>query len=120
MRPVEVGVNLARTARTDGVARGMNPRGLAWEGQVLFYNLYYVMTGLHGLHLLIGIVLLTVVAVLVSRGKIHKSNFVVLENSGLYWHLVDMIWIYLFPLFYLISKGRPMIPMAQQERRSRS
>lgn len=73
------------------------------HGEILFYGLYYVMTGLHGLHILAGIVLLSVMFVLVARGKIGPDRFVALENSGLYWHLVDIIWIYLFPLFYLIT-----------------
>jgi cytochrome c oxidase subunit 3 len=73
------------------------------EGEVLFYGLYYMMTGLHGLHVLAGIILLSVILVLVVREKIHRSDFIKLENSGLYWHLVDIIWIYLFPLFYLVG-----------------
>jgi cytochrome c oxidase subunit 3 len=72
-------------------------------GEVLFFGLYYVMTGLHGLHVLAGIVLLSVILVWVARGKVHSGDFIMLENSGLYWHLVDIIWIYLFPLFYLIT-----------------
>jgi cytochrome c oxidase subunit 3 len=72
------------------------------HGLTIFYGLYYTITGLHGLHVLIGVVLLTVCAVLVSRDRIHQANYVVLDNSGLYWHLVDLIWIFIFPLFYLI------------------
>lgn len=73
------------------------------EGAVLFYGLYYVMTGLHGLHVFIGIAVFTVMLILLVRGNISETDYVKLENSGLYWHLVDIIWIYLFPLFYLIS-----------------
>lgn len=73
------------------------------HGKILFFGLYYVMTGFHGLHVLAGVVLLTVMAAMISRGGIHQGDFVKLENSGLYWHLVDIIWIYLFPLFYLIT-----------------
>lgn len=73
------------------------------HGTILFYGLYYVMTGLHGFHVIIGIVLLTVMAVFTHKGIITKEKFIKLENSGLYWHLVDLIWIYLFPLFYLIT-----------------
>jgi cytochrome c oxidase subunit 3 len=61
------------------------------------------MTGLHGLHVLVGSVLLSVVATLVARGRVNREDFVILENAGLYWHLVDLIWIFLFPLFYLIA-----------------
>ncbi len=73
------------------------------SGEILFFGLYYVMTGLHGLHVLIGIILLTFMLVFIIRGTVNKDNFVKLENSGLYWHLVDLIWIFLFPLFYLIQ-----------------
>lgn len=73
------------------------------KGIVLFYGLYFVMTGLHGLHVLVGAILLSVMGYLVHLGKIDRHDYVKLENSGLYWHLVDIIWIYLFPLFYLIT-----------------
>lgn len=73
------------------------------HGWILFYSLYYVMTGLHGLHVLIGIVLLGIMLFFTVSGVIDRTDFVKLENAGLYWHLVDLIWIYLFPLFYLIT-----------------
>jgi cytochrome c oxidase subunit 3 len=73
------------------------------KGEVLFFGLYYSMTGLHGLHVLIGIFVLSVMLVLMMRGKINENRSVPLENTGLYWHLVDIIWIFLFPLFYLIT-----------------
>ena len=73
------------------------------NGQILFYGLYFVMTGLHGLHVLIGMIVLTFMLVFIKRDKITADNFAKLENSGLYWHLVDLIWIFLFPLFYLIQ-----------------
>ncbi len=72
-------------------------------GELLFFGLYYVMTGLHGLHVLIGVGVLAVMLTLVLRRKIHETRFVPLENAGLYWHLVDIIWIFLYPLFYLIT-----------------
>lgn len=73
------------------------------QGLIIFYGLYYTITGLHGLHVLIGMVLLTVCATLVRRGRINQEKDIVLENSGLYWHLVDLIWIFIFPLFYLVA-----------------
>jgi cytochrome c oxidase subunit 3 len=73
------------------------------KGEVLFYGLYYAMTGLHGLHVLVGLCLLAGLCVLIHKEKINRTSFVMLENSGLYWHLVDIIWIFLFPLFYLIT-----------------
>jgi cytochrome c oxidase subunit 3 len=76
---------------------------LRGQGDVLFYGLYFFMTGLHALHIIIGLAFIAVITVLIFRDKINSENFVLLENSGLYWHLVDLIWIFLFPLFYLIT-----------------
>lgn len=73
------------------------------QGDVLFYGLYFFMTGLHALHIIIGLVFIAIIGVKIYRDKISSDNFVLLENSGLYWHLVDLIWIFLFPLFYLIT-----------------
>ena len=76
---------------------------LRGQGDVLFYGLYFFMTGLHALHIIIGLVFIAVITSMISRDKITSDNHVLLENSGLYWHLVDLIWIFLFPLFYLIT-----------------
>jgi cytochrome c oxidase subunit 3 len=73
------------------------------HGEILFYGLYYVMTGLHGIHVVIGMAVIAVVLSFTARGTVSSENFNKLENAGLYWHLVDIIWIYLFPLFYLIT-----------------
>lgn len=72
-------------------------------GQQSFFNLYYIMTGLHGVHIVIGMAVLGWVYWLIEKGKCTPDHFVALENGGLYWHLVDLIWIYLFPLYYLIA-----------------
>ncbi len=72
------------------------------QGEILFFGLYFVMTGLHALHIIIGLVLLSVTMYKVHTGKVHAERASLLENTGLYWHLVDIIWIFLFPLFYLI------------------
>jgi cytochrome c oxidase subunit 3 len=61
------------------------------------------MTGLHALHIIVGVSILGWVLARVSNGNIHATHFVHLENGALYWHLVDVIWIFLFPLFYLIT-----------------
>ncbi len=76
---------------------------LRGPGDSLFYGLYFFMTGLHALHIIIGLVFITIVTFSVIRERINHDNYVLLENSGLYWHLVDLIWIFLFPLFYLIT-----------------
>lgn len=73
------------------------------QGDVLFYGLYYFMTGLHALHIIVGLIFMGFVITFISINRINSGRYVMLENCGLYWHLVDMIWIFLFPLFYLIT-----------------
>lgn len=73
------------------------------NGEILFFGLYFVMTGLHALHVVIGLVILSFMMVFILKDIITSDNYVKLENGGLYWHLVDLIWIFLFPLFYLIQ-----------------
>jgi cytochrome c oxidase subunit 3 len=73
------------------------------SGDIIFFGLYYVMTGLHGLHVIIGMILIAFMARFTSKDVITSDNYVKLESAGLYWHLVDIIWIFLFPLFYLIT-----------------
>jgi cytochrome c oxidase subunit 3 len=72
------------------------------QGEILFFGLYYVMTGIHGIHVIIGIVILSFMVSFIARDKVTPADYSKLENSGLYWHLVDIIWIFLFPLFYLL------------------
>jgi cytochrome c oxidase subunit 3 len=73
------------------------------KGEILFFGLYYIMTGLHGLHVLVGVCVLSIMLVFIVKDKLNQRRFIPLENSGLYWHLVDIIWIFLYPLFYLIT-----------------
>lgn len=86
-----------------GIYPGSEILALRGHGDVLFYGLYYFMTGLHALHIIVGLIFIGVVFFLIIRNKVLHDDFAVLENSGLYWHLVDLIWIFLFPLFYLIT-----------------
>ncbi|MGQ9589411.1 MAG: cytochrome c oxidase subunit 3 [Planctomycetota bacterium] len=72
-------------------------------GEILFYGLYFSMTGLHGLHVAAGLAVLAVLWVLVRREPDPERNLTRLENAALYWHLVDVIWIFLLPLFYLAA-----------------
>ena len=69
----------------------------------LFFLLYFLMTGLHSIHVFVGVGLLTVIAFLAWRGKFTKEYYNPVEVSGLYWHFVDLIWVFLFPLFYLVA-----------------
>ena len=72
-------------------------------GTQVFYGLYFTMTGLHALHVLIGLFVLGIALWRVRAGTTHAARPSFLVNAGLYWHLVDLVWIFLFPLFYLIS-----------------
>ena len=73
------------------------------KGEILFFGLYFMMTGLHGLHVLVGCIVIAFMVFFTRRRTIHRGNYARLENTGLYWHFVDIVWIYLFPLFYLIT-----------------
>lgn len=73
------------------------------RGYLLFFSLYFFMTGLHALHIIIGMTILVIVYFKITSGKINQKGFVLLENGALYWHLVDLIWIFLFPMLYLIT-----------------
>jgi cytochrome c oxidase subunit 3 len=72
-------------------------------GEILFFGLYFTMTGLHGLHVLAGVIVLSIMLVMMARNSIRADNYGKLENAGLYWHLVDVIWIFLLNLFYLAA-----------------
>jgi cytochrome c oxidase subunit III len=82
--------------------------GAVWNGPEpynvqLFFGIYFAMTGLHGIHVIVG---LFIIAWLISRartGYFGPDRFAAVDFTGLYWHLVDLVWIFLFPLFYLIS-----------------
>jgi cytochrome c oxidase subunit 3 len=67
----------------------------------LFFSLYFAMTGLHALHMVIGIAILAVLIWMARRGRFGASYYTPVELTGLYWHFVDIIWIFLFPLLYL-------------------
>lgn len=86
-----------------GLFPGQEHYNMIEPGEKLFFFLYYFMTGLHGLHVVVGSILLIFVITRIRQGRVTHDNFVFHENGGLYWHLVDLIWIYLFPLFYLIK-----------------
>ena len=71
-------------------------------GEMVFFNIYYLTTGLHGIHVIVGAIVLIWTMVFIKTGRVHAGDWVILENAGLYWHLVDLIWIFIFPLYYLI------------------
>lgn len=73
------------------------------QGERIFFSLYYTMTGLHGLHVVVGMMVFGFVMDRVLRGRVNARKYIWLDNGALYWHLVDVIWIFLFPLLYLIT-----------------
>lgn len=74
----------------------------AFETLPVFFGIYFVATGLHGLHILIGMGLILWLILRARKGEFHSEYFTPVEMVGLYWHLVDIVWIFLFPLLYLL------------------
>jgi cytochrome c oxidase subunit 3 len=72
--------------------------------QQLFFSIYFAMTGLHAVHMIIGIGILSVLIAQARRGRFGAAYYTPVELSGLYWHFVDIVWIFLFPLLYLIGR----------------
>jgi len=70
----------------------------------IFFSLYFAMTGLHAAHMVIGITILAIIAVMAYRERFVDGYYTPVEIMGLYWHFVDIIWIFLFPLLYLIGR----------------
>lgn len=71
-------------------------------GESIFFSIYYITTGLHGIHVVIGALFIAWTMFKIYSDKVNAGDWVLLENAGLYWHLVDLIWIFIFPLYYLI------------------
>ena len=76
------------------------------EKSQLFFSLYFLMTGMHALHMIIGISVLCFLLWKATKNAYTEGHVMPIENFGLYWHFVDIIWIFLFPLLYLISRYR--------------
>lgn len=86
-----------------GIFPGMEHLHSLPAGEGLFFNLYFMMTGLHGIHVLVGVGVMTYIMTRMQNGTITAENQGILEYTGLYWHLVDLVWIFLLPLFYLTN-----------------
>jgi len=85
-------------------------RGFALEGAdprhaQLFFSFYFAMTGMHAVHMIIGIVMMGVLIVFALRGKYSERYYNPVEMAGLYWHFVDIVWVFLFPLLYLVERA---------------
>jgi len=83
--------------------------GFQYEGEnpaqaAVFFSFYFAMTGVHALHMVIGIGIYMVLMFAAWRGRYSSHYFTPVEMAGLYWHFVDIIWIFLFPLFYLLGR----------------
>jgi cytochrome c oxidase subunit III len=91
-----------------GASFGTHPEylhGASPRAAELFYSLYFLMTGLHAIHIIIGIIIIGALAMMWQRNKlIVTEDYIPTELVGLYWHFVDLVWIFLFPLFYLIPQ----------------
>ena len=77
--------------------------GFKAPNAALFYSFYFVMTGTHGIHVLIGMGAIAWIMFRMNRGDFNSKKFAAVEFVGLYWHIVDLIWIFLFPLIYLVG-----------------
>ncbi len=77
--------------------------GLEGTNPHIFFSIYFIMTGLHAIHIIGGIVVISTILIFTIRRKYSSEYYTPVEMAGLYWHLVDLIWIYLFPLLYLIG-----------------
>lgn len=82
-------------------------RGTEYAATEVYFGIYFALTGMHALHMIVGIALMCFVMKHALEGRYSKKNFLGIETLGLYWHLVDMIWIFLFPLLYLLGKENP-------------
>ena len=72
----------------------------------IFFSLYFALTGLHALHMVVGFVLLAVIAWMAHKRRFSPDWYTPVEMSGLYWHFVDIVWIFLFPLLYLVDRAK--------------
>lgn len=77
--------------------------GIEGTNPHVFFSIYFLLTGLHGIHIILGMVGITWVLRKTMLGQFNSEYYTPVENVGLYWHLVDLIWIYLFPLLYLVG-----------------
>ncbi len=97
--------NMSTLASSDIASRpGYQTQVLSQHPKQLFFSLYFVMTGLHGVHVIVGILILSTMWFLLKRRHPCMDDYIPLEMAGLYWHFVDIVWIFLFPLIYLVGR----------------
>src|SRR5687768_2680399 len=81
----------------------LSPAQLQQTTQI-YFSLYFTMTGLHAIHMIVGVGLMLVITWMAWKGKFDAEYYTPVEMSGLYWHFVDIVWIFLFPLLYLVER----------------
>jgi cytochrome c oxidase subunit 3 len=74
------------------------------QGAQIFFSLYFMMTGIHAAHMVIGIIMMSIILGMAAKGTFDSEYFAPVEVAGLYWHFVDIVWIFLFPLLYLLGR----------------
>jgi cytochrome c oxidase subunit III len=94
------------TFNFEGSVPGHPNQPVSQQHTQLFFSLYFAMTGMHALHMIIGVGIFSYLLYHAWKGKYTPEYHTPLENSGLYWHFVDIVWIYLFPLLYLIDRKK--------------
>jgi cytochrome c oxidase subunit 3 len=94
---------IAKHGETDSHKLHLAP-GVSKNQVEMFYWIYFAMTGMHAVHMIIGVGILTVILIMAWRGKFSPEYHAPVEITGLYWHFVDIVWIFLFPLLYLLGR----------------
>ena len=91
-------------ATTEGAAESLGvPAEEIPANLPLYFSFYFMMTGLHGIHVMLGMGMIVWIMIRLKRGEFSPEHYTAVEGVGLFWHLVDLVWIYLFPLLYLVS-----------------
>ncbi len=88
----------------DHLVPGPNFEALQYRETQLFFSFYFAMTGMHALHMVIGMVMMGILIRMAQKGRFTADYYSPVEMGGLYWHFVDIVWIFLFPLLYLIGR----------------
>lgn len=92
-----------RIAMEDGSLKDLFTAQFTHPESRVFFGLYFMMTGIHGVHILIGMGLILWTLILAAKGRYSSRYYASLEGVGLYWHLVDLVWIFVFPMLYLVG-----------------
>jgi cytochrome c oxidase subunit 3 len=101
----QASVHVSGAGNQPAIAAGSTDVDIDSGKAKIFYGLYFIMTGIHFIHMVIGIAFLLLFLRPAARGSFTGGNFVPVELMGLYWHFVDIVWIFLFPLLYLIDRS---------------